>query len=268
MFRSIGTFTLAIFLACAAPARAEEAEIPNAAVLEATDGASPVEVLRAGTWIVIGDGETVVPGESVRTAGSSARLVYGDGSVMALSTDTEVKLEDDPLRIVSLERGTVWGKVEKAGAPALSPPSPAASPSPRPYRFTLRSRAVVMGVRGTEFLVETAPDGEVTVNTLEGAVDTAPDLPTLFAGKGSSVSRFERIRARRGVAFGRAEAFQGDALVSRLKKDHGGLARFLGRPVRRLRPGRGGAIRPQKLERQIRRKAERRARPGRKPRNN
>lgn len=252
MFDSVVLFSV-LFSVLAADVRAEEPSIENAVVLEAIDGTALVEVFSGGTWKPIVDGETVEPGEAIRTTAGSARLVYGDGSVVALSTATEVKLEDNLSRVLSLEHGTVWGKIEKSTTPLVSP-------SPKPYRFLLRSRSVIMGVRGTEFLVETASDGEggeVTVNTLEGTVDTAPDLPTLLEGKGLRLSQFERIRARKGVALGTTEAFQGEVLVARLKKDHGGLVRFFNRPVRRLRPNHGGRAS------QIRKRAKGQSRAGR-----
>ncbi len=215
----------------------ESDEAPEGAlVLEAVDGNAPVEILRGGNWTAAAEGATVMPGESVRTADGSARLVYNDGSAVALSTNTEVQLQTEPGRVLELERGTVWGKIEKKPVTEVVP----AAGTPSVYRFTLKSRSVVMGVRGTEFVVESGANGETAVNTLEGTVDTAPDLSILRAGHGVPVHRLERIRARAGTPFGKAEAFRSEEFGARLAKEHGGLARFLKRPVRRMRAKRPG----------------------------
>ncbi len=240
MFKSIVVLmAYSAFSACSAlsgfSAFAGDEFETGAAVLEGVEGGAPIEVLRAGTWSPVALNVTVQPGESVRTSASAARLVYSDGSAVALSTDTEIKLISGSAREIELAHGTVWGKIEKAGRE--SPKTTTA----HPYKFMLRSTSVVMGVRGTEFLVESGARGEVAVNTLEGTVDTAPDKATLESGHGVPVHRLERIRAQAGTPFGRAEGFRGEDLNARLTKDHAGLVKFLGRPIRNLRPERAAA---------------------------
>jgi hypothetical protein len=224
-------FILASVFSSAVARAADPAE--NAAiVLEATDGTASVEGRHAGKWAPLAIGAKLNVGDSVRTpAGTSARLLYPDGSLIALSTDSEIQIDHDPVRVISLRRGTVWGKIQKLVVASASPtPS---SPSRSPYKFILRAKAVTMGVRGTEFIVESGANGAVSVLTLEGTVDTAPDLASLRAGKTVPVHQLELVHAQSGTAFGKAEAFHADEVMAHVKKDHGGLARFLGRPVSR-----------------------------------
>jgi hypothetical protein len=206
-------------------------EVDPALVVESNDGASAIEVQHAGVWAPAPVGTTIEPGDSVRTGTSSARLVYADGSAVALSTATEVQVQPDPTRVIDLKEGTVWGKIEKSAAPVTASP-----PNGNPYKFTLRSNSMVMGVRGTEFVMESPRSGEVSMNTIEGTVDTAPDLATLQSGKGVPVHKLERIRARKGAAFGKAEGYKSEEFTANLKNNHAGLVRFLGQPVRRLKP--------------------------------
>ncbi len=254
MFKSIlfSAFSITLILPLAS-AFADD----TAVVVESIDGGTTIEVSRAGVWAPVPVGTTVEPGDSLRTGPASARLVYADGSAVALSTASEVRIQPDPTRVIELVQGTVWGKIEKAPVAAAPNPgaapnsvagtapgttSPAAASTPvaaatgSPYKFTLHSKAAVMGVRGTEFLVESGATGEVAFHTLEGTVDTAPDLATLKAGRGVPVHKLERIRTRAGAPFGKAEPFKSEELAAHMGKDHPGLTRFLGKPIRRLKP--------------------------------
>jgi hypothetical protein len=218
--------------ALAADAPENDHPTDEAAVIEAIDGADTVDVLGgANAQIRRKEGDLVVSGDRLRTGpASSVRVLFADGTVIAVSLDSELLIEDVEKKVVRLEKGTVWGKVTKPTAATDAPAAmPSPSPSPRKYRFTLRSTSAVMGVRGTEFLVE---DGDETViSTLEGTVETARDPESLDAGNVVPVTGLQRVRISR-ASLGSPTPFRAEEVGEHLSKHHPGLKRFLSRPVR------------------------------------
>jgi hypothetical protein len=101
----------------------------------------------------------------VRTSGggSSAIIVLGDRSVVMMQRFTTLTLpagEDvSSVNRVKVGGGKIWFAVRKVGAG---------------QRFDVETDEAVASVRGTEFLVEREPDGDLSVTTADGEVDVSP----------------------------------------------------------------------------------------------
>ncbi len=130
-------------------------------------------------------------GDKVKTgAGASAKIRYPDGSKLLVGRGTEVEVQENTggSQYNKVYSGYVRGLIRKAGQPDKNSPP----------RFIIRSRTVVMGVRGTDFVLnQNAPKtpNELEIHTFDGVVEVAKDEKTLLAGKGVEVARDQMIDA-------------------------------------------------------------------------
>jgi hypothetical protein len=84
-----------------------------------------------------------------------ARVGIKKGSeIVLLSEDAAGHVDGKNVRRIQLNQGGVYAKFNKQEKPV-----------------TIQTRGGVMGIKGTEFSVETEDDGETTVTLLEGSVD-------------------------------------------------------------------------------------------------
>jgi hypothetical protein len=128
-------------------------------------------------------------GDHLRTGpNTSAVIKYPDQSKLFLGRGTDVVLGEtvDGAQWNDLTYGQVRGVITKPkGVEKTAAP-----------RFLMRSRAAVMGVRGTDFVFkanETAVTSEV--RTLEGEVQVAKDSKAMLEGKGVSVTPGTMVEA-------------------------------------------------------------------------
>jgi hypothetical protein len=148
----------------AQPAAAVQAKIPTfGCTLHIHSGS--VLVQPSGTeWLSGLEGQPVYPGWRVKTEeGSSAVLIFFEGSTLSLEPVTEVTVEElthgpdgsTAIRVMQW-LGTTWSQVVKIIDPASS--------------YSVETPAACAAVRGTVFLVEVAPDGSTREETAEGLV--------------------------------------------------------------------------------------------------
>jgi len=87
------------------------------------------------------------------------------------------------------------------------------------YLFGFRTKAAVIGVRGTEFTVETATDTQKTqMHTLAGEVVVAKDQQQFDAGKGVSVPMNSFITADLVTGLSAPQAFDPKSYLQELKE--------------------------------------------------
>ena len=123
-----------------------------------------------------------------------------------------------------LKRGSLTANVAKA--PPTAPPSSAPAAAP-PLKFFIKTNAAVMGVRGTEFVVDHDDKAGSEVHTLDGTVDVAANEEDLSAGRGRRVEALQQLRAdKRGL--GQPTKFERAAFERTRGKRHG-IAADLGR---------------------------------------
>lgn len=151
--------------------------------LEKIQGGEQVRLTRAGKELRARAGDTVEVGDLVRTSdGQRATILYADGTRLDVLPSSELRLVpkgEDGSQAQELIQGAVRGVVTRGPAGAAARPK---------HRFTLRSRAAVMGVRGTDFVMTLVTGAEkATVHVIEGTVDVAADAGALAAGKATPV---------------------------------------------------------------------------------
>jgi hypothetical protein len=112
------------------------------------------------------------PGDRLITDSKTAgRIVYPDGTELMLGRDTEVKLNEGQWH--TLEKGRIRAWIPKKNL----------SPAKKKYRSGTRTRAAVMGVRGTEYVAQVQQEGqEMLLRVLEGQVDVALSEKNLADG--------------------------------------------------------------------------------------
>ncbi len=164
--------SMLLLLALAAPASGAEPErIGTASIV-----LGKVQVRHAGAekWGRLQPGEALFLGDRIRTAASSsARLKLNDGSSMSMAAASELELNEFVYKPQGERRSffKLWsGKVKAAVSKYLAGRN----------KFELGTPTAVAGVRGTEFVVETGPEGEgSTVTVLEGSVDVRSSDPKI-----------------------------------------------------------------------------------------
>ncbi|HTL11766.1 MAG TPA: FecR family protein [Bdellovibrionota bacterium] len=156
----------------AAPAEGEETEAPAGFQLQGR-----VQVDEKGAAAVrFSDGSRVLLGAGARarvglTSEGAPALVVDQGDTRiqvppAATTDADKKEGEKPKGVV------------------------------RPFRFMVRTRSAVMGVRGTDFVVTQALQGaQSSVHTLEGVVTTAANPAALQAGQGAAIAAGQTVSA-------------------------------------------------------------------------
>ena len=131
------------------PVQAQTAAAPAAGVVKRSQGEVSIE--RAGQRLPAVIGMAVLTGDTLRTgAGAAAGITLRDDTLLTLGPDSELVISGfafdatthDGNLLTSLWRGTlhmVTGLIAKK----------------TPERVNVQTRTVVLGARGTEFIVET-----------------------------------------------------------------------------------------------------------------
>jgi hypothetical protein len=148
-------------------------------------GKKPVILLQRGLEVrEAGEGDEVRPTERVRTdATTSVTLKYVDGSSIKVGPGSDLQVEKSKKGVQStlLAAGYVHGEVQR------KPPSPSGA-KPK-IRFLVRTKAAVMGVRGTQFVAAIdAVQGVAEFHTLEGTVEVAKSAEALTGVTGAAGS--------------------------------------------------------------------------------
>ncbi|MDA8243974.1 MAG: FecR family protein [Elusimicrobia bacterium] len=127
-------------------------------------------------WVPVTEPVRVKDGAQIRTgADSKAAVVLKDGSRFQLSGDSFFAVEDTSRKTSAFK--LMFGKVRAAVAGYFS------------SRFEVRTPAAVCAVRGTEFEVDVARDGNTEMNVSEGLVEVNDNM-----GRMAVVSSEERVR--------------------------------------------------------------------------
>lgn len=182
----VGAFLLAPLATWAA------SDIGKGPVIEAIDGDRIVIIITPGASNRVGERGTEIRfGDRIKTGPrATVRVRYPDGSRLLVGRSTEMEIQENRggSQYNQLYAGEVRGLIRKVKEPRASP------------KFIIRSRAAVMGVRGTDFVMnldDAAPKADF--HTLEGVVEVAGDEPTLMNGKGTLVSENQTVVAVSGA---------------------------------------------------------------------
>lgn len=117
---------------------------------------------KGGTPVPLQAGGAIRIGDTIETGPNSTAIVtLGDRSVVLLQANSRVSVPDVRANQNGIQRaaaggGKIWFAVQKV---------------PQGSRFDVETGDVVAAVRGTEFLVETDAEGEVSLTTAEGLVE-------------------------------------------------------------------------------------------------
>lgn len=150
----------------------------EASVAEAVFARGQVTRLRGGASEALAAGATLQSGDRIRTAAqSSASLRFADGSRLLIPPESDITLE----QLLVLGRGAIPAVrigVQQGGADSRVTPN-----AQRVPLYEVRTPHVNLGVRGTEFRVQTA-DGASRMQVLSGAVHADGLGPNVAAGQG------------------------------------------------------------------------------------
>ncbi len=211
--------------------------LPQAPVLADEPPARIETVVGAGVKVKGNEGEPAVSvglevraGDRIETdSKSAARVVYPDGTELMIGRDSQVQLHEGQ-----------WHTLEKGKIRAWIPKK---KPAPKKkYRSGTRTRAAVMGVRGTEYLVEVTgnPSGAL-VSVLDGQVDVARNDADLNDGLLKRLSPGWSLQAGEGSPLADPVRMNRKQLLQKLQSEQPDLAAMGGSRARKLKPGAPGA---------------------------
>ena len=193
--------------------------------IESIAGTEEVDVDRNGAATQAVEGDELQEKDRVKTgADNSVRITYPDGSavIMGSSTVLEVEAPDGGASSAQLISGTIQAVVAKQKG---------AQNSGSPHKFFIKTDSAVMGVRGTEFVVENSPGTEGTsLHTLDGTVDVGKDVQSVRNGQGSAVTKNQMIEAN-GKGISQPRAFDRRAFMQRFRKTHPRVAAIAARRI-------------------------------------
>lgn len=211
-------------------------ETPSQPVIDRVEGDQTVVVRTPQGNRVASRGTKVSIGDFIRTGPrASVKVLFPDGSKLLIGRSSEVEVKE-PIggtSVTELHEGEVRGVIKKPkGLQGIVDAS-----KNTPPKFIVRSRAAVMGVRGTDFVYsaeevagKTTEEGVKTVaksslHTLEGMVEVASDEDALFMGKGVKVAPNQTVDAQQGVV-GKPQAFDRGEFVQHLESAQPEFASF------------------------------------------
>jgi hypothetical protein len=149
-------------------------------------------------------------GDHLRTGPhTSAVIRYADGSKLFLGRGTDV--------ILGKNNGeTQWNEVSYGQVRGMVP-KPKNLSAGGPPRFAVRSRAAVMGVRGTDFVFQANEAvNQAEVRTIEGSVEVAKDEAGLLSGDAVSVKAGQYVGAD-GAKIGPVQKFNKSKYLKELE---------------------------------------------------
>lgn len=132
-----------------------------------------------------------LPARIQTDAKTSAVVSFPGGTQSIISGNTDLEIEKP-------KNGTQWNKLHSGFVRTEVAKSKAAKSTGK-FLFGFRTKAAVMGVRGTVFDIEESPAQKKTeLKTLEGDVQVAKDEKTLSSGKGMSVTESQALAVNAG----------------------------------------------------------------------
>ncbi len=177
----------------------------------------------------------------------SARLIYEDGTEVVMSENSAVTLEprdQDGVISTKLEQGVVKTQVIPKKSKLQQ----------KNFRFLVKTKGVVLGVRGTEFWVQyDSKADEVKVNTLEGKVEAAKTSNDLQRGVTVALNPNFELRTQKGN-FDSPKPFDPTGFSKNMQSQHREMHQMIvqsqNRPVSDLPGFQGSQIRNEHIERE------------------
>jgi hypothetical protein len=199
---------------------AHAAGIPQVGSIEAIVGSGSVTLTRGGkatqvqrrgnSKLELFERDVIETGESV-----AVRILYKDGSRQLLAAKSCVRLFiRDGVPAPEFIEGAVLSQV-----------TPSPKPSGKP-RFLFRTKSVVLGVRGTEFVVHTGPKG-LEVHTLKGVVEAVRDEHDFGTAKGIQIKEAFEIVGIAGNQIPAPSAFVPAEFLGKVAEKYPELGKLL-----------------------------------------
>ena len=160
--------------------------------IESIEGDKIVVVITATGNRVGSAGTKIDFGDRIKTGPyASAKIRYPDGSKLLIGRATEMEVQENAsgTQFNQIHSGEVRGIIKKPKALQSMPQTTAP-------RFVIRSKAAVMGVRGTDFVYNLQEEAaKAQIHTLDGTVEVAKDEAALMKGEGIPVRKDQFITA-------------------------------------------------------------------------
>ena len=159
---------------------------------QAATGPAQIVSLRPSVRLYVNDvlapavvGRAVLSGNRLETdAHGRLSLLLPDHGLLKIAGDTRFVYQEEDDGPIRLNRGKLWMRALYKAAAFLHRPV-----------IGLQTPTAVVGVRGTEWYTEVAPDGTTTVGIVDGSVDVSnrlgPEQPDAWLGLG--IARFNRM---------------------------------------------------------------------------
>lgn len=140
------------------------------------EGDQKVDVQHAGKWLKASTGQPLFVGDLIKPASSaSVEIESEDQTKIVVTGGSELKVTQDQgaKSSINLVSGKILGWVRKKIRDTDN--------SDVKYQLTIKTRTSVMGIRGTQFVVEDKGSiAGATIHVLEGVVDIAKDFTSLL----------------------------------------------------------------------------------------
>lgn len=176
-FRSI----LLLFLLCLAHPQTSHGAPDSVVTVGAMSG--QLQVRRKGVKVVapLSSGQSLFIGDVISTGSQSkASLLFPDGAQVRLNSNSSLevttprRVRNGNLRLFRVIGGQIWARLRPGNA--------------------IETRTAILGVRGTEVLLDVAPDGATKLTVTDGSVDFYNDFGAVV------VDQFQQSSARPGTA--------------------------------------------------------------------
>jgi ferric-dicitrate binding protein FerR (iron transport regulator) len=217
-------------LALAASAAPTAAQAADDLILESVEG---------DRVVIVTDGKTLEPRQGkagdrlsfwdvIQTSKrAAAKVRYPDGSLLVVGRDTKFTIQ--PKSEGTQYNQLDWGQVRAQVTPEKEAKAEAKAKKPR---FVIRTKTAVMGVRGTDFVAGfDAASSQLSLHTLEGAVDVASSESQLMAWQGTQVNAGQALTWGESAEVPATSAFKPAELKQRIQAEQPELGTVPDRPA-------------------------------------
>jgi hypothetical protein len=189
--------------------------------VEVIVGAGPVQLERSGKTYAVRKDTALYENDGLKTGDHVAlRIRYREGSSQIMASKTHLKLHFSAEGVPAPE--FIEGAVDN-----VIPPTTQTVTRPR---FLIRAKSVILGVRGTDFVVHTGPKG-LEIHTLEGVVEAGREEKDLFTPKAVQIKKSFEVKMN-GDEFVPPSAFVPAEFLAHVAEKYPEVAQILKLPAR------------------------------------
>lgn len=205
--------------------------------LDMLQGAKEISISRGAAHLIVKEGDTLQPKDELTTGPKeSVRIIFPDRTQLWVGSSTSIQINNGAtpdghqIGLVQMKEGSTRVLVPKTYG------------TTKRIKFVVKTPAATMGVRGTDFVVDSSDAGKnVELHTLEGVVDATQSIKALIKKDVVPVERGFMIQAEAGKGIPQPSTFNISNFTSELNQRQPAFITYSATPIKQPAPEAQGA---------------------------